>query len=82
MALSTNLGTSEVGCTRTGPPIALFPHPDTWENRPVLVLYHALNREVGRAAEDIAVEICLLTHLVVVVHPERLSQCHEMTLNR
>ena len=60
-----------------------FSPPDTWGDRPVLVLvlYHILNREVGRATENFAVKACLLPHLAVVVHLKRLEQCHKTTLS-
>ena len=60
----------------------LFSHPNTWENRPVLVLYHVLNRKMGRAVEDFAVEVCLLTHLVAVVHLKLLAVSQNNPFNR
>jgi len=71
-----------IGCARIGS--LLFSPPDTWEGRPVLVLvlYHVLNREVGRAAENFAVNASLLPHLVAVVHLKRMAVSQNNPFNR
>ena len=60
----------------------LFSPPNTWENRPALVLYHVLNWEVDRAAKSFAVKTCLLPHLVGAVHLKRLAVSQNNLFNR